>query len=147
MPRSPAQSRIRPARIRPEILALVAAIPAGRLTSCNAIGRQLDVSPRHVVTVLATLGERERQNLPWWRVVADGGAIGRHKWRETQIRYLQAEGIAVAPAGIVCDLAARFLESVPVTAGAKPQDTAQAVPAGQPKLSRARGSKRHTTTS
>ena len=129
------------------MLALVARIPAGRLTSCNAIGRQLEVAPSHVAAVLASLGEHERQNVPWWRVVADGGAIGRHRWREAQMLHLRSEGIAVAPAGIVCDLAARSLEAFPVSFSAKSKIAGQAAPAVQPTLSRARGSKSHPTNS
>ena len=95
------------ARIKSDVLAIVAALPQGRVASAADIGRQIDVPARHVAYILTTLDEGERAVTPWWRVVADGGAIGRHKRREDQIAGLRRDGVTVSAAGVVADFAAR----------------------------------------
>ncbi len=102
MARSPAF-----ARIKADILAIVAAIPKGRVATAADLGRQIDVPARHVAYILTALDEDERAVTPWWRVVADGGAIGRHKRREDQIAMLRRDGLTVSAAGIVADFAVR----------------------------------------
>jgi methylated-DNA-protein-cysteine methyltransferase-like protein len=87
-------------------LAVVAAIPEGRVTTYGAIARHLQVTARQVAFVLATLTAEESERLPWFRVVAaDGvvsstkaGAVGRK-----QIERLRAEGVAVTPRNKVED--------------------------------------------
>jgi methylated-DNA-protein-cysteine methyltransferase related protein len=100
------------ARIKSDVISIVMKIPSGRLATHGAIGRHLAVFPRHVAYVLATLGDIERETVPWWRVVADGGAIGRHQRRDDQMLRLKAEGCAVAPAGIIQDFAERVVQDV-----------------------------------
>jgi methylated-DNA-protein-cysteine methyltransferase related protein len=100
------------ARIKKDVVAIVMTIPAGRLATLGAIGLHLAVFPRHVAYVLATLNDLERETVPWWRVVADGGAIGRHQRRDDQMSRLKSEGCAVAPAGIVQDFAERAIRDV-----------------------------------
>jgi methylated-DNA-protein-cysteine methyltransferase-like protein len=97
------------ARIKSDVLAIVAALPKGRVASAADLGRQIDVPARHVAYILTTLEERERAVTPWWRVVADGGAIGRHKRRDDQIAGLRRDGVTVSAAGVVADFAARRL--------------------------------------
>ena len=86
-----------------EVLRLTATLPAGRLTTFGALGNQLKASPRHIATLLAAIAEDAETDIPWHRVVADGGAVGRHERRGEQIRRLQAEGIAVSTGGFVQD--------------------------------------------
>jgi methylated-DNA-protein-cysteine methyltransferase-like protein len=131
------------ARIKADVLAIVTKIPEGRLTTYGAIGRHLDVYPRHVAYVLTTLDDLDRTRVPWWRVVADGGAIGRHQRRDDHIARLKAEGIPVAPAGIAQELAERAIIDLanPPSGITKRPDT----DAGKP--SRSRGMKSHPGTS
>lgn len=89
------------------MLALVATVPAGRVTTHGEIARRLGMSPRLVATILARLSPYERRSIPWHRVVADGGAVGRHALSEEQVARLGGEGVAVAPAGIVEGLGER----------------------------------------
>ncbi len=124
-----------PAQIKQTILAQVSRIPAGRVATFAAIGRELKISPRLVATTLATLTAGERATVPWHRVVADGGAIGRHKFRDAQIERLVAEGIAVSPAGIVDGFAERLMSA------AGSHATVAAQPAPSPAGSRSRGMK------
>ena len=130
------------ARIKADVIAIVDRIPAGRLATHGAIGRHLAVVPRHVAYVLAMLDDSERETIPWWRVVADGGAIGRHQRRDDQMQRLKREGCAVAPAGIVQDFAARVVADVtaPGAAIAPAPTTADGKPA------RSRGMKSHPVT-
>jgi methylated-DNA-protein-cysteine methyltransferase-like protein len=86
------------ARVRSQVLAVVAAIPEGRVTTYGAIGKHLQIAARQVAYVLARLTPEESKELPWFRVVgANGfvsttklGAVGRR-----QIMRLKSEGVAV----------------------------------------------------
>ena len=129
-------------RIRREVIAAIASIPAGRMATHGSIGRHLGLASRQVATVLAALEVATRGEIAWWRVVADGGAIGRHPWRDEQMQRLRAEGIPVAPVGIAGELAARRFEAF----GAKDEHAAGArVPEPAPALRRSvsRGMKSH----
>ena len=79
------------------------------------------VMPRHIATILANLDDDERDRVPWYRVVADGGAIGRHRHRDEQIARLRADGLPVSAAGIVGGMEAAMLANLP-----KPRPGAQA---------------------
>ena len=127
------------ARIKADVIAIVDQIPAGRLATHGAIGRHLAVVPRHVAYVLSMLNDSERETIPWWRVVADGGAIGRHQRRDDQMQRLRHEGCAVAPAGIVQDFAARVVADV--TAPGAAIEPAPTTADGRP--ARSRGKKSH----
>jgi methylated-DNA-protein-cysteine methyltransferase-like protein len=88
------------ARLKGKVVAVVAAIPEGRVTTYGTIARHLHSSARQVARVMATLTPEESAALPWFRVVAAQGfvstiklgAVGRQ-----QIRRLCAEGVAVTP--------------------------------------------------
>jgi methylated-DNA-protein-cysteine methyltransferase-like protein len=87
-------------RLRARVLAVVAAIPEGRVTTYGAIGRHLHVSARQVAFVLATLTAAESARLPWFRVVAAHGVVSSTKLGAVgrrQIARLRAEGVAVTP--------------------------------------------------
>ena len=85
-------------QLKSQVLAVLAEIPEGRVTTYGAIGRHLHTTARQVAFVLATLTADESKRLPWFRVVgASGvvssikvGAVGRR-----QIKRLRAEGIPV----------------------------------------------------
>jgi methylated-DNA-protein-cysteine methyltransferase-like protein len=89
---------------RAELLMLVRKIPLGRLASADALAANLDVPPPLVLTILSQLTDDERDLVPWHRVVARGGAIGRGPHRDQQFARLMREGVMVSPAGIVQDL-------------------------------------------
>lgn len=87
-------------RIKREVLAIAAAIPAGRVTSFRAVGLHLDVEPRHVAYILARLTHEEQARVPWHRVVSDTGALDRPKHDgqgRSQAELLAAEGIGIDP--------------------------------------------------
>jgi methylated-DNA-protein-cysteine methyltransferase related protein len=89
------------ARIKKEILVIVEAIPSGKVSTYKAIGESLDVMPRHVAYILTTLGEDESGQIPWHRVVSDGGQITAPKLFDEQILRLNAEAITCENGKIV----------------------------------------------
>lgn len=134
------------ARIKADVLAIVSALPPGKVTTHTLIGARLKVMPRHVAYILATLDEMDRECVPWHRVVARGGAIGRHQRREEQIARLRSEGVPVSAAGIVTGLEGRLAADIatPTSSAALRQPTEPeaggATPAvAEPGPSRARG--------
>jgi methylated-DNA-protein-cysteine methyltransferase related protein len=87
-------------RIKEQVLAVVAAIPEGRVTTYGAIARHLRVTARQVAFVLARLTEAESEGLPWFRVVAAKGVVSSTKLGAVgrrQIERLRAEGVSVTP--------------------------------------------------
>ncbi len=81
------------ARIKKEVLALVEAIPCGKISTYKAIGESLDVMPRHVAYILTTLSGVESEQIPYHRVVSDGGKITAPKLFEEQVLRLKTENI------------------------------------------------------
>ena len=97
------------ARLKSRVVAVVAAIPEGRVTTYGLIARRLKVSPRQVAFVLARFTPEESASLPWFRVVSAGGVIGTMKLGATgrrQIAMLREEGVAVTLRNKVADFAA-----------------------------------------
>jgi alkylated DNA nucleotide flippase Atl1 len=126
-------------RVKSDVAALVSRIPAGWVATQGDIGRHFSLFPRHVVTVLAALDETESKTVPWWRVVADGGAVGRHPRRDEQMFRLREDGVPLSGVGIVQELAERRvtnLDAPPAAPFAR-----FATPSGAP--SRSRGMKSH----
>ena len=86
------------ARLKPRVLAVLAAIPEGRVTTYGAIARHLRVTARQVAFILARLTVEESERLPWFRVVAANGVVSTTKLGAVgrrQIQRLRAEGVAV----------------------------------------------------
>lgn len=96
------------ARVKRDVLAVVASVPEGRLVTFAAVGAHLDVMPRHVAYILSVLDGPERQLLPWHRAVAANGRVEKPAQRER----LAAEGHAFDPDGRVASFAARVEEGV-----------------------------------
>ncbi len=95
-------------RLRERVVAVVAAIPEGRVTTYGLIARHLHAGPRQVAKVLATLTPAESAALPWFRVVAANGVISSTKAGTTGRRQkmrLRAEGVAVSATYKVEDFA------------------------------------------
>ena len=93
-------------QFKSKVLVVVAAIPEGRVTTYGPIAKHLQVTPRQVAFILATLTAQESKNLPWFRVVAAGGVVSSTKLGAVgrrQIARLRAEGISVTPRNKVED--------------------------------------------
>jgi methylated-DNA-protein-cysteine methyltransferase-like protein len=93
-------------QFKSRVLAVVAAIPEGRVTTYGTIAEHLHVTARQVASVLATLTDKESKRLPWYRVVAANGVVSSCKLGSVgrrQIARLRAEGVAVTPRNKVED--------------------------------------------
>lgn len=126
-------------RMTQELLGLIAAVPAGRVVGIDVLAKRLAVIPTVVTTLINGLTEEERDRVPWHRVVAKGGAIGRGPHRDAQFARLVREGVPVSPAGIVQDMARVAVTELAVAAR-PPSKEAAPVPPPAP-LSRSRGMK------
>ncbi len=94
MPKSPAFIRI-----KADVLKIVAAIPVRKCCSFHSIGEHLDVMPRHVAYILSQLNVEEKNNYPWYRVVADGGKLRVAKFHadgRPQAEWLRDEGLLIS---------------------------------------------------
>lgn len=92
------------ARIRAEVIRVVAAIPEGRFATYGSIAGHLNVNPRHVAYFLARLDEDEASTLPWHRVVAAEARISRgmaEDLRAEQQARLEAEGLEIDGRGFI----------------------------------------------
>ena len=93
-------------RFKAKVLAVLAAIPEGRVTTYGTIAQHLHVTARQVAFILATLTVEESERLPWFRVVAAQGVVSTIKLGAVgrrQIARLRAEGVAVTPRNQVED--------------------------------------------
>jgi methylated-DNA-protein-cysteine methyltransferase related protein len=100
------------ARIHRDVMAIVARVPRGRITTFAAIGAFLDVVPRQVAFLLARRHDPAREAVPWWRVVGVGGALGREKRAadgRTQAALLQAEGLELDGGKVVEERSVLFV--------------------------------------
>jgi methylated-DNA-protein-cysteine methyltransferase-like protein len=86
------------ARIKAQALAILRAVPPGRVVSFAAVGAHLDVAPRHVAYLLATLSEEEAATTPWWRAVSAAGepAKGPEAVGPSALERLAQEGTLLA---------------------------------------------------
>jgi methylated-DNA-protein-cysteine methyltransferase-like protein len=103
MPKPPSRAF---ARIRAEVLRLVALIPQGRFTTYGSIAVHMNIVARHVATVLSRLSEEESASLPWHRVVSADARISPNmdpKLAARQKRLLRAEGLHFNREGFIQD--------------------------------------------
>jgi methylated-DNA-protein-cysteine methyltransferase related protein len=93
-------------QIKAGVVEITAKIPVGRVTTYSAIGEHLNVMARHVAYILTTLSLEEKLELPWYRVVADRGAISSGKLtakHNSQIEYLKQEEIKITAKNYIDD--------------------------------------------
>jgi methylated-DNA-protein-cysteine methyltransferase related protein len=94
------------ARIKRDTLAIVQCIPEGRLVTYKSIGGHLDVVPRHIAYILASLEPSEYARFPWFRVVLDQGLLGKEKVNDlgiNQRELLALEGVIILPSGAIAN--------------------------------------------
>lgn len=123
--------------VKADLLKLLRTIPLGRVASPESLAAELGVPAPLVVTLMGQLTEDERELVPWHRVVAKGGAIGRGPHRDQQFAWLVREGVMVSPAGIVQDLDRHMVSSFDDASLSKNATPAEA----PPKAGRSRGMK------
>lgn len=101
------------ARIKGDVLRIVATVPTGRVVTFADVGAHLDVAPRHVAYILATLADIEAATLPWHCAVTAEGRLGTPKAGPdgaTQRALLAAEGAVFDPEGRITDFVARRVD-------------------------------------
>jgi len=94
------------ARIRAEVIRLVALIPKGKFTTYGSIAVHMNVMARHVAFVLGSLTREESEALPWHRVVGAEGRISPNMpvaIARKQRARLKAEGMKVDARGYIRD--------------------------------------------
>jgi methylated-DNA-protein-cysteine methyltransferase related protein len=99
------------ARIRAEVIRLVALIPAGKFTTYGSIAVHMNVVARHVAFVMSRLTPEESAALPWHRVVGRDARISPNmdaKLAREQRRRLRAEGMKINRDGFIEDCDAHF---------------------------------------
>jgi methylated-DNA-protein-cysteine methyltransferase related protein len=89
------------ARIKLQVLDILARVDEGRLTTFAAVAAELDVPARHVAYVLATLTDQERTEVPWHRALAQHHRPARTPIGRRQRVLLAAEGVGFDASGAV----------------------------------------------
>ncbi len=127
-------------RINEHIVRVVCAVPHGRVTTVEAISHFLLVPAHHVTYLLARRPDTNgpaperpsdpappqvswQSSVPWHRVLAHRGAIGRpflDANGRTQAQHLIAEGVAVDFRGRIAEFETRFFELTPASTGVTP---------------------------
>jgi methylated-DNA-protein-cysteine methyltransferase related protein len=134
MARSPAF-----ARIKADVLRIVAAIPKSKVTTHRSIGQHLDVVPRHVAYILATLTAEEKISYPWYRVVSHDASLGVMKRAPDgtpQSELLSSEGHVVAANAIQLSFERTYVAAEKLKSGVKPQIRATILPSNQRKTAK-----------
>jgi methylated-DNA-protein-cysteine methyltransferase-like protein len=131
------------ARIKRDILAIVATVPEGKLVTFKDVGVHLDVMPRHVAYILAKLDPIESTTLPWFRAVPEDGTLLTPKAGpdgKTQRELLASEGHQIAPDGRILNLGQKLADVALLPHGVPVQTR----PADAPKASATRPRKPRT---
>ena len=108
------------ARIKDQVLRIVATIPESKITTYHSIGEHLAVMPRHVAYILSQLDDSTKMEVPWYRVVSADGSLGvpkRDPNGDTQAQLLQREGIDVVGHAVAPPLEAVFLPAAALPHG------------------------------
>lgn len=82
-------------------------VPPGRVVPIHVLARELGLNRPVALRLVASLAAQGQPEAAWHRVVAEGGAIGRHGRRAEQMGRLRAEGVPVSPAGMIEDFRSR----------------------------------------
>src|SRR5690349_25073060 len=92
------------ARIRAEVIRLVALVPKGKFTTYGSLAVHMNVVPLHVASVLSNLTAEESATLPWHRVTASDGRISPRMPPASATRQrarLRAEGMKLDQHGCI----------------------------------------------
>ncbi len=106
------------ARIKRDVLAMTCAVPEGHVSTFVSLAGHIDVMPRHVAYILATLADGERDVVPWHRIVAERGKLHGVSPAKTteQIERLAEEGCTVLR-GTLVGSSQRFVPAEALASG------------------------------
>lgn len=122
------------ARIKRDILVIMASVPEGKLVTFKDVGIHLDVAPRHIAYILAMLENDDMARSPWFRAVPEDGILKTPKSNAfgiTQHDLLFGEGHMIAPDGRILDLGHKCVAVAVLAHGIVQQQR----PADAPKVS------------
>jgi methylated-DNA-protein-cysteine methyltransferase-like protein len=100
-------------RIKRDVLAILAAVPRGRLVTFGDVAAHIDVPARHVGYILATLDPMDAGLVPWYRAVPGDGVVWSSKADSTGLKQrarLVEEGVEIADDGRIVALAQRVVD-------------------------------------
>jgi methylated-DNA-protein-cysteine methyltransferase-like protein len=92
------------ARIRAEVIRLVALVPKGKFTTYGSLATHMNVVALHVASVLSNLTAEESASLPWHRITASDGQISPRMPPASASRQrarLRAEGMELDRNGFI----------------------------------------------
>ena len=101
MPNRPSIASI---RIRAEVIRLLSMIPPGRFTTYGSIAVHMNVTARHIASVMSRLTDEESKTLPWHRVVGADARISQKMdagLAALQRARLEKEGLKIDPKGFI----------------------------------------------
>jgi methylated-DNA-protein-cysteine methyltransferase related protein len=106
------------ARIKSNVLELIARVPPGKLTTFAAIAALCDIEPRQVAYLLATCPDANEDGapIPWHRAVAIDGSLQQGKRRSTHAKRLQDENHRVTAGRVTVPKVWHRLGAPPKTA-------------------------------
>lgn len=125
------------ARIKRDVVAIMRAVPSGRLVTFLDIGRHLDVAPRHVAYILARLDPEEAAMIPWFRAVSEEGIASAAKAGHddrSQRGCLAEEGHVIAEDGRILGFGQRLVAVVALESGVAPQTRPPDAPVAKRRL-------------
>lgn len=101
------------ARIKRDVLLIVAAVPRGKLVTYADVGQHIDAPARHIAYILSQLDHAEAAGHPWHRAIAEnavviaerGDVLGRG-----QRALLEAEGHLISGDGRILDVAQKLVD-------------------------------------
>jgi methylated-DNA-protein-cysteine methyltransferase related protein len=131
------------ARIKSQVLEIVASIPESKISTYQSIGEHLAVMPRHVAYILSQLAPNEKMVCPWHRVVSGDGTLGVVKKGldgKTQAELLRNEGLLVSQNKLTTEMARVFVPAAELPSGIGQQTRPADAPVGSkaPKTRRLR---------
>ncbi len=92
------------ARIRVEVIRLIALVPKGRFTTYGSLAVHMNVAALHVASVLSNLTKEESATLPWHRITASDGRISPRMPPASATKQrarLKAEGMKLDQKGFI----------------------------------------------
>jgi methylated-DNA-protein-cysteine methyltransferase related protein len=124
------------ARIKAQVLEIVATIPPSKISTYQSIGEHLAVMPRHVAYILSQLPPNEKMVYPWHRVVSGDGTLGVAKKGpdgKTQAEMLRDEGILVSQNSIATEMTRVLVLAQELPSGIGKQTRPADAPVGKPR--------------